>query len=117
MNFLDLCDDLIDKIRHEVSVIHRNKELTTYNVKKKQRNQAAVLWCWPHDFPHPEGNTRQTTTLHTDGKKLFSYGWCIGHTKDEKKRVLEYTAKGLGFLSHTTSCHVGIANRHINKYV
>ena len=45
MNFLDLCDDLIDKIRHEVSVIHRHEELITYKAKKKQRNQAAVLWC------------------------------------------------------------------------
>ena len=111
MNFLDLCDDLIDKIRHEVSVIHRNKELSTYKAKKKQRNQAAVLWCWRHNFPH------KTPTLRTDGERLFSYALCIGITKDEKKRVWDYTAKGLGFMSQTTSCHVGIANRHINKYV
>ena len=111
MNFLDLCDDLIDMVRDEVRLIHRHEELTTYKAKKRQRNQAAVLWCWRHNFPH------KTPTLQTDGERLFSYGWCIGHTKDEKKRVLEYTAKGLGFLSHTTSCHVGIANRHINKYV
>ena len=29
------------------------------------------------------------------------YGWCIGHTKDEKKRVLECAVKGLGFMSQS----------------
>ena len=86
MNFLDLCDDLIEKVRDEVRLIHRHEELTTYKAKKRQRNQAAVLWCWRHNFPHKGRWSYNGATMHTDGERLFSYGWCIGHTKDEQKR-------------------------------
>ena len=51
--------------------------------------------------------------LLTDGQKLYSYRLCIGTTVDGSKVVHDYTAKGdLGFVSMTTSQHVGLAKRY-----
>ena len=57
--------------------------------------------------------------LLTDGQKLYSYRLCIGHTEAceltgrPQKIVRDYTAKGdRGFVSMTTSQHVGLAKRY-----
>ena len=52
--------------------------------------------------------------LLTDGQKLYSYRLCIGTTAtDGSKVVHDYTARGdLGFVSMTTSQHVGLAKRY-----
>ena len=57
--------------------------------------------------------------LLTDGRKLYSYRLCIGHTEAceltgrPQKIVRDYTAKGdMGFVSMTTSHHVSLAKRY-----
>ena len=54
--------------------------------------------------------------LSTDGALLWSYNLCIGHTAGHVhypvKVVRDYTAAGeFGFVSMTTSPHVGLAKR------
>ena len=49
----------------------------------------------------------KSLNMRTDGNLLYSYMLKIGHTDlNGEKVVLDYTAKGLGFYSNTTSCHV-----------
>ena len=49
--------------------------------------------------------------LRTDGRKLFSYGLCIGDTFGGEKIAVNYTASAGHFASMTTSQHVGLAKR------
>jgi len=59
------------------------------------------------------GRVASGGNLMTDGRKLYSYALCIGTTVDGSKVVYDYTAKGeLGFVSQTTSQHVGLAKRY-----
>ena len=59
------------------------------------------------------GRVAAAGNLLTDGQKLYSYKLCIGTTVDGSKVVNDYTAKGeLGFVSMTTSQHVGLAKRY-----
>lgn len=53
----------------------------------------------------------ETDHLSTDGKDLFSYKLKIGYTENEKKVVIDYTAKSNKFVSMTTSKHVGLAKQ------
>ncbi len=51
----------------------------------------------------------------TNGKELYSYSLQIGDTVSSMKLLRDYTASGsFGFQSQTTSCHVGLAARHID---
>ena len=60
-----------------------------------------------------DGRVASGGNLMTDGRKLYSYALCIGTTVDGSKVVYDYTAKGeLGFVSMTTSQHVGLAKRY-----
>ena len=54
-------------------------------------------------------------TLHTDGKKIYSYNLQIGDTCEEtgKKVLRDHTARGAWqYYSQTTSCHVGLCRKH-----
>ena len=59
------------------------------------------------------GKAGKEGNLSTDGVSLWSYRLQIGDTMlSGKKVVYDYTAGGLlGFVSQTTSCHVGLAKR------
>ena len=63
-----------------------------------------VIYSWMNGKPWESLNMR------TDGGLLYSYLLKIGYTDlNEDKVLLDYTAKGLGYYSHTTSSHVGRA--------
>ena len=52
-------------------------------------------------------------TLTTDGTLLWSYGLLIGSRFNGRAVVFDYTARGVfGFVSMTTSHHVGKAKRY-----
>ena len=52
----------------------------------------------------------QSKNLRSAGINLYSYNLRIGMTDDSgRKHVLNYTAPGGNFRSHTTSKHVGLA--------
>jgi len=53
--------------------------------------------------------------LSTDGISLWSYRLKIGDTICGKKVVYDHTSNGLGFVSRTTSKHVGLAKYECSK--
>ena len=57
------------------------------------------------------GKAAKAGNLRTDGTRLWSYGLVIGTTTSlGRKVVYDYTANGSGgFVSQTTSRHVGLA--------
>ena len=62
-------------------------------------------YCWM--------NTIRITNYADKRGKLYSYALKIGTTTDDHcKNVLDYTARGLGFYSVTTSTHVGMAKKY-----
>eukprot|EP01051_Picozoa_sp_SAG22_P010958 SAG22_NODE_1018_length_6008_cov_5.640887_4_plen_62_part_00 len=55
--------------------------------------------------------------MSTDGRDLFSYNLCIGHTvrETDEKVLKDYTAKGrYGYCSQTTS-HVNLTRRYVDR--
>jgi hypothetical protein len=67
-----------------------------------------VARAWARGVAAKAGN------LKTDGGNLWSYGLLIGTIENGRKIVPDYTSGGaLGFISQTTSKHVGLAKRAI----
>lgn len=63
-----------------------------------------------------EGRPARTPTYWTDGTSLYSYDVRIGTTDEEGRKVLlEYTARGGGWVSATTSKHVGYARPYADE--
>ena len=52
-----------------------------------------------------------TGSLSTDGVSLYSYALLIARGRE----VFDYTSGGLGFISMTTSHHVGMAKRVVQE--
>ena len=66
-----------------------------------------VVYSWINGKPF------KSLSMKTNGKDLYSYKLKIGTTTDDHcKNVLDYTARGLGFYSVTTSTHVGMAKKY-----
>ena len=108
MKLFDLCDDLLETIADHVFAYR--KILLVKNLKRS-RNHVAVLSCWSLGAPH------KTLTLRTDGQDLYSYGLKIGITEKAYKSVLNYTARGNNYVSHTTSTHVNKACAFADKMI
>jgi hypothetical protein len=69
-----------------------------------------VAKAWAHSLPAKSGN------MWTDGQDLRSYGLLIGETDCGGMKILHnWTAKGKGFVSMTTSMHVGIASAYADE--
>ena len=66
-----------------------------------------VVYSWINGKPF------KSLSMKTNGKDLYSYKLKIGTTTDDHcKNVLDYTTRGLGFYSVTTSTHVGMAKKY-----
>ena len=69
-----------------------------------------VVYSWMNGKPF------KSLSMETDGKDLYSYKLKICTTTDDHtETVLDYTAKGLGFYSVTTSTHVNLAKKYIRE--
>ena len=71
---------------------------------------AEVIEHWENGLPAKN----HSSTLTTDGDKLYSYSLLIGDTckaaGTPKKILRDYTSPGFWpYHSQTTSCHVGLA--------
>jgi len=65
-----------------------------------------VARSWSQGQPAKAGN------FWTDGEKLFSYNLVVGETRKGKKILFDYMSGGShGFVSMTTSHHVGAARQ------
>jgi hypothetical protein len=77
-----------------------------------KRTNFDVIMAWV------DGMRSCAENLRTDGRKLYSYGLCIGdRLPDGRKVVYVYTPRGLGFISMTTRIHVGLAKPHADVLV
>ena len=65
----------------------------------------AVIQAWL------DGNTAAAKNLSTDGRELYSYQLRIA----ANAYLFDYTSGGLGFISMTTSRHVGMARRGLRN--
>jgi len=80
--------------------------------QKMPRTIPLILKAWINNEPGGTPNA----TLWTGSGNLFSYNLQIGYTRaDGSKCVVDHTAYGLGFVSQTTSTHVGKAKRYCNE--
>ena len=112
MKYLDLLHDglyitiyknVMDTAIRDVVRCVLRKNLPVYGNKTNSR----VVYNWMND------KSFKSLSMRTDGKKLYSYALKIGTTTDNRcKNVLDYTTRGLGFYSVTTSTHVGMAKKY-----
>eukprot|EP01051_Picozoa_sp_SAG22_P009988 SAG22_NODE_871_length_6748_cov_60.669274_5_plen_124_part_00 len=80
--------------------------------REGNKTNQAVVWHWMNGKPF------KSLSMHTDGRDLFSYQLCIGHTvrETDEKVLRDYTAKGrYGYCSQTTSQHVNIVRRYADR--
>ena len=88
------------------SALFCGKKLPVYGNKPN----SSVVYNWMNGKPF------KSLSMKTDGKDLYSYKLKVGTTtNDHAKNVLDYTAKGLGFYSVTTSTHVNLAKKYIHE--
>ena len=75
-----------------------------------KKTNSRVVYSWVN------GKRFESNSMRTDGKTLYSYNLIIGHTYPGGDKVLmDYTAKGLGFYSQTTSVHVNLARPYADR--
>eukprot|EP01050_Picozoa_sp_SAG11_P007726 SAG11_NODE_653_length_7913_cov_86.345790_9_plen_123_part_00 len=78
-------------------------------VRGKKTN-SRVIYSWVNGDPF------KANSMRTDGKTLYSYNLIIGHTyPGDVKVLMDYTAKGLGFYSQTTSVQVNLARPYADR--
>ena len=98
-NYLLLMNTL-KKLNDECGKIYViDKSLVDY----RQRNIDGVIWSW-----HCRNkNTTNNKTFRTENGELFSYDLLIGYTENNNLYLKNYVANHMGFVSMTTSRHVG----------
>ena len=76
-----------------------------------KRTIDSVIYHWLR------GKAEKASSMWTDGKSIYSYRMEIGHTalKGGRKMLCNHTAKGIGFVSQTTSQHVGRVARYADE--
>ena len=99
-----LPDDIMLKIYLDdtVKLAQRHTTRREIPVKGKKTN-SRVIYSWMNGKPFKSLN------MFTNGLELYSYALMIGRTDPDGSKVLrDYTAKGLGFYSQTTSQQVNL---------
>eukprot|EP01047_Picozoa_sp_COSAG01_P110911 COSAG01_NODE_39709_length_473_cov_0.516043_1_plen_116_part_00 len=104
-NITHLCDDILGMISD--NLVARRRDLPVHGNKTNSR----VIYSWMNSKPW------KSLRMSTDGFSLYSYNLEIGHTKDGKKVLKDYTAKGLGCYSQTTSTHVNMCKKYADKII
>lgn len=116
--YLDLLpEDVLLIINEYVRIAHRDERRLLIPHRPRTNSQCIYNWMNGKPYKHPtcliHYELCHWPSFHTDGGKLYSYALMIGHTDTDDEKVLhDYTAKGLGFKSQTTSCHVGLVRPH-----
>ena len=111
MELLDLADDILGIIADYIPAARKRKKVKF--IKKAYIPTHAVLYCWQFDAPH----RIRHLNLWTNGQELFSYALKIGFTEGNTKVLLNYTAPGDAFSSHTTSTHVNKSREYADKTI
>ena len=110
--YLDwLPDDILNIIGKYVEEAKRDakRKLIPYYGK---RSNSRVIYSWINN------KSWYSYSMRTDGISIYSYNLKIGETdKDNNKILKDYTAKGLGYYSHTTSHQVNLARPYADVVV
>ena len=75
------------------------------------RDIAGVIESW---ILNQNSRTRNRSFSSQEGN-LYSYELLIGYTENDCKYLLNHTADGLGFVSMTTSQHIGRIKRYCSE--
>ena len=101
--YITIYKNVMDFAIRDVVRCFLRKNLPVYGNKTNSR----VVYSWMNSKPF------KSHSMRTDGKILYSYALKIGTTTDNQcKNVLDYTARGLGFYSVTTSTQVGMPKKY-----
>lgn len=101
------------KLMNNLKEMHKIKDTCSPRPKRMPRTIPLILDAWIRNEP---GGT-QTGSIWTGSGNLFSYSVQIGYTRaNGMKCVVDHTAGGLGFISQTTSCHVGKVKRYCAEH-
>ena len=77
-------------------------------------DNASVIKSWVRGYSSNNGRS----SLHTNGRELFSYQLRIGYTDDKGNKVVEqYNASTGNVKSMTTSRHVSMASVQADREV
>ena len=115
--YLDwLPDDVLNMIYKYVNdhaikdaIKHAKRKLIPYYGK---RTNSRVIYSWMNS------KSWYSYSMRTDGLSIYSYNLKIGETDEDNNKVLkDYTAKGLGYFSQTTSHQVNLARPHADVVV
>ena len=118
--YLDLWpDDVLNLIYRHVNkrAIADTAERAQREIKRKQvpycgvKSNSRVIYSWIN------GKHWKSYSMYTDGKSIYSYNLKIGLTEDDEKVLLDYTARGLGYCSQTTSQQVNLARPYVDKVI
>ena len=111
MLLLDLADDILGIVEEHL-IAARKRQKIKY-IKEAYIPTHAVLYCWRFSAPHRVRHL----SLWTNGQELYSYALKIGLTEGNVKVLLNYTALGGSFVSHTTSTHVNKSREYADKCI
>ena len=108
-----LGDGVYVKLMDNMKALHGMRGRNVGSKRKKYpRTIPLILKAWINS---EEGGTANGS-FTTQGGTLYSYNVTIGYTRhDDVKCVVDHTANGLGFISTTTSCHVGKARNYCDN--
>ena len=94
-------DDTVKLARRRIT----RQEIPVWGKKTNSR----VIYSWMNGKPF------KSLRMSTDGEELYSYNLMIGRTDPDGSKVLrDYTAKGLGCYSQTTSQQVNLVRPYAN---
>ena len=103
-------ESITDTLTAELLFIEHVKIDRSSLVRIGNKTNQSVVWHWMNGLPF------KSLRMSTDGRDLFSYQLCIGHTEwDGEKVVRDWTAGGIGFCSQTTSTHVNLTRRYADR--
>ena len=109
VTYLDILPEdifrIIFKLVNDAAIVGVIKKAKRRNLPYHgMKTNSRVVYSWMNDKPC------RSLHMKTDGNVLYSYMLRIGDTDlNGDKVLLDYTAKALGYHSHTTSTHVNIA--------
>jgi hypothetical protein len=111
MIILDLADDILGIVEEHLHAARKRQKIKYF--QKAYIPTHAVLYSWRNDAPY----RARHLNLSTNGQELFSYALKIGLTEGNTKVLLNYTALGGSFVSHTTSTHVNKSREYSDKVI
>lgn len=92
-----------------------NEAQPVAQLESTQAPRYSILWVIQNWIRNQSARTK-SDSMRTENGKIYSYGLLVGYTENGCKYLLNHTARGLGFVSMTTSQHVGKIDQYCQTY-